>query len=209
VLYREIYDGVDVRVREEGGRLEYDVLLLPGADLEQVVIRADGASRLALESDGSLTLDTPTGSVRQTPPRTSEVLESGETRAKASRFRIIDAQRFGFEVPDHNSRLALVIDPGLEWSTFLGGSNREEIHGLALARDGSGDVVVAGHTWSSDFPTAPAGSLGASPLIPFVARLNSTGTSLVYTTLFGGTNGNVSYGFGLTLDAASAPIVVG
>jgi hypothetical protein len=209
VLYRELYDGVDVRVREEEGRLEYDVLLLPGADLEQVVIRADGASRLTLGSDGSLVLESPAGSVQQTPPRTWEVLASGDKRPKASRFRIIDAHRFGFEVPDHDSRLALVIDPGLEWSTFLGGSNREEIHGLALTRDGSGDVVVAGHTWSSDFPTAPAGSLGASPLIPFVARLNSTGTALVYATLFGGTNGNVSFAFGLTLDATSAPIVVG
>ncbi len=209
VVYRDLYDGVDVRVREETGRLEYDVMLEPGADLEQVVIRADGASNLELGSDGSLTLRTPTGSVRQTPPRTWDVLPSGEARPVASRFRIIDAQRYGFEAPARDLDLALVIDPGLEWSTFLGGGNREEVHGLALAQDGTGDVVVAGSTWSSDFPTAPPGALGSSPLIAFVARLNSTGTNLVYATLFGGTNGNVSFGFGLTLDATSAPIVVG
>ena len=70
-------------------------------------------------------------------------------------------------------------------------------------------MVVAGHTGSADFPTAAPGSLGSSPLIPFVARLNASGTELVYATLFGSTNGNVSYAFDLTLDASSAPIVVG
>jgi hypothetical protein len=48
-----------------------------------------------------------------------------------------------------------------------------------------------------------------SPLIPFVARINATGTELVYATLFGSRNGNVAYAFDLALDAASAPIVVG
>ena len=46
-------------------------------------------------------------------------------------------------------------------------------------------------------------------MIPFVARLNASGTSLVYATVFGSTNGNVAFGLGLTLDASSAPIVVG
>ena len=209
VLYRGLYDGIDVRVREQTGQLEYELLLAPGANLEKAVIRVEGALGIELADDGALILKTPAGPLRQTPPVAWEESFSGEKRPIASRFRIIDAQRYGFEVPGRDLALALVIDPGLEWSTFLGGSNREEIHGLALTRDGSGDVVVAGHTWSSDFPTAPAGSLGSSPLIPFVARLNSTGTGLVYATLFGGTNGNVSYAFGLTLDASSAPIVVG
>ena len=209
VRYRGLYDGIDLRVAELAGQLEYELLLAPGAQLDQAVIRADSALRLELADDGALLVHTAAGALRQTPPLTWEELPGGAKRPIASAFRIIDAQRYGFEVPGRDPALALVIDPGLEWSTFIGGSNREEIHGLALARDGSGDVVVAGHTWSADFPTAPAGSLGASPLIPFVARLNASGTALVYATLFGGTNGNVSFAFGLTLDASSAPIVVG
>jgi hypothetical protein len=209
VRYRGLYDGVDLRVLQRDGRIAYDLLLAPGADLRQIVIRTDGASAMNVDTDGTLILDTAAGRLRQTAPATWEELPDGTTRRLDSRFRKIDAVRYGFDVPDRDPGRRLVIDPGLEWSTFVGGSNREEIHGLALTRDGTGDVVVAGSTWSSDFPTAPAGSLGSSPLIPFVARINSTGTSLVYATLFGGTNGNVSFGFGLTLDASSAPIVVG
>ena len=209
VRYRGLYDGVDVRVLQRDDRLEYDVLLGPHADLEQVVIRTVGVAGIEIAADGGLILQTAAGPLRQTAPVTWEQLPDGTTRRLASRFRKIDAERYGFDVPHRTHALPLVIDPGLEWSTFLGGSNRDEIHGLELTRDGSGDVVVAGHTWSSDFPTAPPDARGSSPLIPFVARINATGTELVYATFFGSRNGNVAYAFDLALDAASAPIVVG
>ena len=209
VRYRGLYDGVDVRVLQRDDRLEYDVLLAPHADLEQVVIRTVGVTGMEIAGDGGLILQTAAGPLRQSAPVTWEVLPDGTTRRLESRFRKIDAERYGFDVPHRTEALPLVIDPGLEWSTFLGGSNREEIHGLALTSDGSGDIVVAGHTFSGDFPTAPPDARGTSPLIPFVARINATGTELVYATLFGSRNGNVAYAFGLALDAASAPIVVG
>lgn len=160
VRYRGLYEGIDLRVLQREGRIEYDVLLAPGADLEQVVILADGASEMKVDTDGTLLLETAAGPLRQTAPATWEELPDGTTRRLDSRFRKIDARRYGFEVPGRDRRRPLVIDPGLEWSTFLGGGNREEVNGLAMTKDGSGDVVVAGSTWSSDFPTAPAGALG-------------------------------------------------
>ncbi|MFN2384788.1 MAG: hypothetical protein ABR576_00605 [Thermoanaerobaculia bacterium] len=208
VLYRGLYPGVDLRIREEAGRLEYDLMLAPGRDLAQVAIRTETACGLGLESDGSLSIRTDSGTLRQTPPRTWEVLRDGRRRPIESRFRILGDERYGFEVPGRDQKLALVVDPGLEWSTFLGGFDREEIHGMAVAADGSGDVIVAGSTWSSDFP-ASSGSRGASPLVPFVARVTSNGSALVYATLFGGTDGNVSFGLDLALDASSAPVLVG
>ena len=208
VLYRGLYPGVDVRVREEHGRLEYDVMLAPGARLEDVVVRAEEACGLELEPDGSLSIQTAAGTLRQSPPRTWEVLADGRTRPVASRFVRLDSTRYGFSVPERDATLSLVVDPGLEWSTFLGGFDREEIHGLAVAKDGSGDVIVAGSTWSFDFP-ATGGARGTSPLIPFVARLSSDGTALVYATLFGGNDGNVSFGLDLALDPSSGPVVVG
>jgi hypothetical protein len=210
VRYRGLYEGVDLRVLQRDGRLTYDLLLAPGASLEPVVISVAGASNMLIEADGSLVIETTAGPLRQSAPITWEELPGGHTRRIESRFRKIDAERYTFDVPGRDHTLPLVIDPGLEWSTFLGGSNREEVRDLALTRDGTGDVVIAGTTFSNDFPTGPPASyLGASPLIPFVARLDASGTSLVYATVFGSTNGNVAFGLGLTLDASSAPIVVG
>ena len=43
------------------------------------------------------------------------------------------------------------MDPGLVWSTFLGGTGNERA--LALALDAQGAATVAGGTQSADFPT--------------------------------------------------------
>src|SRR5262249_35567012 len=160
-------------------------VLQPAADLGQVVIKADGASGLQVAPDGSLVIQTSAGPLRQTAPVAWEVLPSGQKQAVESHFRIIDAQHFGFEAAGHRPSRPLVVDPGLDWSTFLGGARREEINGLALANDGSGDIIVTGNTWSPDFP-ATAGSLVAPmPLASFVARLSFDGSRLQYATLFG------------------------
>ena len=152
LLYHGLYDSVDVRVREDAERLQYDLLLAPGSDLARIIVRADGFSGLEIASDGSLLLHTAVGALRQTPPATWEVLPDGEQRLIESRFRLIDAQRFGFEAPGRDPALALVVDPGLDWATFIGGSGDETVEGLAMTSDGSGDVVLAGQTWSPDFP---------------------------------------------------------
>jgi uncharacterized protein (TIGR03437 family) len=88
----------------------------------------------------------------------------------------------------------------LNWSTYLGGSGgglpyqfttSMGIAALAVVADGS--VVVAGTTVLSDFPVTPNAfqTTALSTQIPFadnlfVSRLNSTGTSLLYSTFLGG-----------------------
>lgn len=206
LLYRGLYDGIDMRVREEAGKLEYDLILAPTADLKKVVVRADGASAVEIAADGALILQTAHGQFRQTPPVTWEESPAGEKRAVECRFRKIDSRHYGFEAPLRDPGSKLVIDPGLEWGTFLGGGGDDALYDIALARDGSGDIIITGFTQSADFP-ATKGSIGPLGQSPFVARINSTGTALVYSTMFGGAG--VDSALALAIDATSAPVVVG
>jgi len=106
----------------------------------------------------------------------------------------------------------------LEWSTFLGGS------GIEFAGDGAGalaltkggGVVVAGTASSPDFPVTP-GAFQTSqhailqgfgiPQNIFISRLNSTGSSLEFSTLLGGSVAESLYA--LQLDAHENPWVTG
>ena len=45
----------------------------------------------------------------------------------------------------------LIIDPGVEYSTFLGGSSHEIAAGIKV--DAAGNAYVVGTTQSPDFPT--------------------------------------------------------
>jgi hypothetical protein len=200
LLYSGLYEGVDLRVRENASQLEYDLLLAPGADLEQVVIRAEGSSGMDIGGDGSLIIQTDNGPLRQTPPKTWQVLPGGGNRPVESAFRILDAQHYGFSVPERDSHLALVIDPGLEWSTYLGGSDWDEIHDVASANDGTGDVIAVGATLSKDFTGRPNAVAG------FVTRFSSSG-ALVYKTILVGSDRE--WIRGVAVAPSAEPVVVG
>jgi uncharacterized protein (TIGR03437 family) len=83
----------------------------------------------------------------------------------------------------------------LLYVTYLGG--RVDDVGSAIAVDSAGNAYVTGYTSSPDFPTVKGsyqttyGGQGANRNLPpfgdaFVAKLNPTGTALVYSTYLGG-----------------------
>jgi hypothetical protein len=205
VRYRGLYPGIDLRVREGRDQLEYDVLAAPGAELRRVVVRAGGARSLAIARDGSLLLHTARGTLRQARPVAWDVTSNGRHPLE-SRFVLLGAKRYGFIVVGHDPRLPLVVDPGLDWATFLGGSGDESITGLERVPGASGDIVVAGQTQSPDFPRT-GGNLAPVGWTPYVARLSADGARLVYSTFFGGTANHSVQDVGL--DSAGRPAVVG
>ncbi|HMH53502.1 MAG TPA: SBBP repeat-containing protein [Candidatus Acidoferrum sp.] len=95
----------------------------------------------------------------------------------------------------------------LVYSTFLGGSGDESGNGIGV--DATGSAYVTGLTGSADFPTTPGalpatlkGEVGA-----FVAKLDATGSALVYSTFLSGSGGEV--GFGIAVDATGNAYVTG
>ncbi|MHB1415336.1 MAG: SBBP repeat-containing protein, partial [Chloroflexota bacterium] len=99
---------------------------------------------------------------------------------------------------------------GLLYATFLGGSSVEGGYGIAL--DGEGNAYITGTTESDDFPA----SLGAFDTIfnnggrmadGFVAKLDFTGSTLVYATYLGGDSED--YGRKIAVDAAGSAFVTG
>jgi hypothetical protein len=90
-------------------------------------------------------------------------------------------------------------------STYLGGSGDDEAWALAIA--GSGEVVVAGYTDSTDFPNTSGGAQASSGGFEdaFVARLNATLTSNPQSTYLGGSGDDEAYAVAI---AASGEVVV-
>ncbi len=212
VLYRGLYPGVDLRVSEREGRLAYDLLLSPGEDARRVTVRCEGMLGLRVESDGSLRMETALGPVRQTPPLAWQEDAAGGRKAVRATFRLEEGNRFGLDLAGLDPGLPMVIDPGIEWSTFLGGAGPFD-QAQAVAVDGSGVVTVAGFTSSPNIPTTPGAydatyNGGASQFgDAFVTRLNASGTGLVFSTFFGGAGDDEATD--LALDPSGEVVVVG
>src|SRR5262249_11219767 len=77
--------------------------------------------------------------------------------------------------------------------TYLGGSASEQLTAVALARDGSGDIFVAGYMNSPDFPFFSDPNFTSWQNKVFVGRFNGTGTTLRWATLLGGWHSQLIY----------------
>ncbi len=97
----------------------------------------------------------------------------------------------------------------LEFSTFLGGAEYDGAESVAL--DAAGSVYVTGLTWSLNFPTLnPIQAARSGGTDGFVAKLNATGTALVYSTYLGGSDDTQNEaGRGIAVDAAGSAYVTG
>jgi cell division septation protein DedD len=96
---------------------------------------------------------------------------------------------------------------GLVYSTYLGGGGEDAGFGVAL--DAAGNAYVTGTTASTNFPTTdgafrttPGGGTDA-----FAAKLNPSGSALVYSTYLGGASDEE--GFGVAIDAAGSSYLTG
>jgi hypothetical protein len=96
----------------------------------------------------------------------------------------------------------------LVYSTFIGGSSADAAHDGEL--DKKGNFYLDGFTDSTDFPTTPGTfqpTFGGGPNDAWAAKLNRTGTALVYSTYLGG-EGEEDV-FDLTTDRSGSAYIPG
>jgi uncharacterized delta-60 repeat protein len=93
----------------------------------------------------------------------------------------------------------------LVYSTYLGGNSSDSGNGIAV--DASGNVYVAGHTSSSNFPTVNAidGTYYYSDA--FVTKIDASGSSLLYSTYLGGDA--TEFATGIAVDTSGNAYVTG
>jgi hypothetical protein len=189
VRYAGIYPGVDLVYYGNQGQLEYDLVVSPSADPNQIKLAFEGADVLETDQAGDLILKTDGGALHLKKPLVYQEV-NGAKQLIAAQYVLHGQDRVagiqvGVQVAAYDVSKPLIIDPVLIYSTYLGGSGGE--WGFAIAVDGAGSAYVAGHTGSPNFPTASPlqGTLGGST-DAFVAKLNAEGSALVYSTYLGG-----------------------
>ncbi len=208
VVYRDLYPGVDLTYGGHAGLLKGTYTLAAGVD--PTVIRWSYAGSTAVNLDTSA--NTLHIAATDGVTFTEQAPIAWQTRDGAQ-IPVAVGYQFGvdglarFRVGTYDPMLPLVIDPGLVYSTFLGGSTYDYGNGIAV--DANGNAYVTGFTYSTDFPvtsgafqTTRGGSQNA-----FVSKLNATGSALLYSTYLGGNS--TDSGSGIAVDASGDVYVMG
>ena len=210
VEYREVYPGVTLAYYGTQRALEYDFVVAPGVDPSQITMTVEGAEKIELADSGDLILHVDGERVYHRSPVSYQNV-SGKRRPVASRYVLKggnrDGWQIGFEVSGYDAKQQLVIDPVIDFSTFFGGIGSDE--GLAIAVDSSGAAYVTGTTYSNNFNTfAPLQTINrGGKYDSFVAKINPSGTGLVYSTYIGG--GGEDTAAGIAVDGAGNAFIVG
>ena len=196
-----------MKLRTDSGALKYEFHVRPGARVSDIRLAYEGVDGLTLDREGGLQIGTAIGVLRDAPPVAFQEI-SGKRVPVASRYELA-GHAYGFTTDRYDSDRELIIDPGLDYSTFLGGTSHEFGNGIVV--DAAGNAYVVGVTQSPNFPTT-AGAFdrtgaASNNLDVFVAKINPTGTALVYSTFVGGTN--FEWGRGIAIDAANNVYVTG
>jgi len=118
VTYRGIYPGIDLRYYTENGHLKYDLVIHPGGNPGDIVLRYKGADRLSVKSH-QLTVFTSVGSVKETIPHTYQFSKDGNKDLEC-RYVAGPGNTVRFRVEGYSKNATIVIDPTLVFSSFTG-----------------------------------------------------------------------------------------
>jgi hypothetical protein len=234
VSYEEIYPGISLVYYgnpARPGELEYDFVVAPGIDPKAIKLAIQGATKVTVDARGDLVAQLDGQEMRLHKP----LIYQREKNKSNSRRHSIDGSyvlagdnQVAFKVSAYDSHEALVIDPVLEYSTYLGGGGDDlgspsGVQGIAV--DPEGNAYITGATDSVDFPVTPGALqtklLGGSgvfgcfifqvrhplPGDAFVTKLNPSGDAIVYSTYLGGSDDDC--GEGIAVDPSGNAYVAG
>jgi len=226
LVYRNLWPGIDLVYSGTVDKLKYEFVVQPGADTSRIKLACRGASKVVLDEGGRLEIRTPLGNLHDDEPVayqevdgkrvdipmdfTLEERSSEETAPEGPDQEPYSRScAFSFEVGEYDRSLPLIMDPAvLVYCGYIGGSSQDG--GNSIAVDGSGNAYVTGFTGSTSgtFPeTVGPDFTHNSGDDAFVAKINASGTSLVYCGYIGGSGDDV--GRGIAVDGSGNAYVTG
>jgi hypothetical protein len=212
VKFSEVYPGIDVVYYAQGSDLEYDFVVKPGGNPQRIRLRLEGARSVRLTEDGALLIDLGGRVVRQAAPAVYQESNGARTTI-AGRYALRGTRQVRFEVGAYDRTKPLVIDPVLNFASYVGWDRMETILAVAPAADGS--MWVTGTTYSSRPPAEgqklPYADLNQGVNDAYVMRLvpgvMGTPGTVAYITYLGGTSSDQGEAIGL--DSSGAVIIAG
>ena len=210
VEYSQVYEGIDLRYYGNQRQLEYDFIVGPGSDPDQIRLSFDGVLTAEITESGTLRLilNEQGDEIYFKAPISYQTGEDGTRIEVESAYVIHDDGSIGFVLGDYDASRELVIDPILDYTTFLGGTGYDTVQGVDA--DSDGNVYITGWTGSTDFPTTLGAldeSYGGGSYDIYVAKLSPDGSTLLYSTFIGGTGNDTAND--IEVDSSGNVYVVG
>jgi hypothetical protein len=237
IVYRDLWPGIDLVYHGTVNSLKYEFIVHPGSDPSQVRLAYRGVDNLKVDETGRLNVITPAGCFQDDVPVAYQNMDgkkidvglsyhlyASETHGSEDAAGVskagsgLSAHAYGFKVGAYDRSRTLVLDPAfLVYCGYIGGSSGDEAYAIAV--DAFGNAYVTGTTYSDQntFPVTVGPDLthngsGYGDTVSgggdvFVAKINASGTALIYCGYIGGIDGET--GYGIAVDGSGNAYVTG
>ncbi len=191
VIYKNLYDGIDLLVYSANGNFKYDFKLHPGANPDQIKWNYTGISP-ELTSEGQLIFRTAWKSFTENSPVSYQMDGSTIQTVATNYLKYID-DSYGFQLGSFDPRKKLTIDPEIIFKTLVSVNwhlcSYSHPNIGSLSADSNGDYL----------PTDGAYASSTTTFHSRLTKLDTNGTEIEWVAIIGGTNG-INQSFQLTYD---------
>ena len=189
LVYKDVYEGIDIRFYFKQGKLKYDIRVSPGANPDRLQFQYKPVHAVKILTAGNaMRVAIPDDTLREIIPKAYQP-QKKDTKTVACQYHKADDNTLKLSVGEaYNPEKALVIDPLIrDWATFFGatGSN-------SVATDSLGNAYITGFhrkyakklpVTAGAFQKKASGGAGDG----FIAKFDTSG-GLVWSTYYGGSN---------------------
>jgi gliding motility-associated-like protein len=190
LFYDKVYNGIDLRIKEFGEHLKYEFVVSEGVDYRDVRIKILQADGVKLDRDGNIIISTAIGDLLESKPRVFQ--ERGNKRWQVDAEFILSNTTISYSIPQYDTSLPLIIDPELIFSSFSGSTS--DNWGYTATPDRFGNLYGGSGIYATGYPTTLGAfdisyngpGIATAPADAVISKFNSAGTSLIYSTYFGG-----------------------
>jgi hypothetical protein len=187
VVFRNVYQGIDLSYHGRGGQLQGDWLVAPGADPRQIRLELGGAHRVRVDANGDVafTADGLRGVL--TRPYAFQPRAGDRDRVRAS--WTLSGRTLTFALGRYDRTRPLVIDPTLVGTKTAGGDDIDTLVDVDV--DAAGNLVAVGATIESQFPRVGNGTFRPGGNLDGVVLTMSPDLQITQTVVLGGLRDDV------------------
>ena len=145
IVYKNIYPNIDLRYYTENDQLKYDLVVHPGGNPDNIVLKYSGADKLIIKS-GQITIHTSVGDVKEMIPHTYQFSNEGNKDLECE-YKAGPSNTVRFHISNYSKSATLIIDPTLVFSSFTG--SRSDNWGYTATYDQAGNFYSGSITLNS------------------------------------------------------------
>jgi len=191
ITIKDIYPGIDLRYYTDNGTLKYDLMVHPGGNPSDIVMKYDGVDELKVK-DKELVIGTTVGTLKELAPYSYQY--NGKGRSEVNTKYIVKDRIVRFDIKNYDASSMLIIDPTLIFCSLTG--SQADNWGFTATYGPDGSMFGGGIVFQQGFPVTTgafqttfggggAGCWGGSIDIGLI-KLSPDGVNKIYATYLGG-----------------------